>query len=148
MFSITFFKKSKNKEMFWHKKMTWKSKLCYFWPSNHRKLNPRNIFIVPFIELLPCLFTTKLCYAQLFKWGHSRVEWRKVVWPHIVFGPFYKWSGVLKPVPHLTFKLQSRCKIETHFCAHWYKILLVFEVPYRSRVKGMPRKKGKTTKSW
>ena len=24
-----------------------------------------------FIDLWPCLFTTKLSYAQLFKWGHS-----------------------------------------------------------------------------
>ena len=25
-----------------------------------------------FIDLWPCLFTTKLSYAQLFKWGHSK----------------------------------------------------------------------------
>ena len=29
-----------------------------------------------FIDLWPCLLTTKLSYAQLFKWGHSNVlEW-------------------------------------------------------------------------
>ena len=27
-----------------------------------------------FIDLWPCLFTTKLSYAQLFKWGHSNID--------------------------------------------------------------------------
>ena len=27
-----------------------------------------------FIDLWPCLFTTKLSYAQLFKWGHSTLS--------------------------------------------------------------------------
>ena len=30
-------------------------------------LNPENIFMAVFIDLWPCLFTTKLSYAQLFK---------------------------------------------------------------------------------
>ena len=29
--------------------------------------------MVIFIDLLPCLFTTKLCKAQLSKWGHSNL---------------------------------------------------------------------------
>ena len=35
---------------------------------------------------------------------------------------------------------ESRCNIEINIWAHFYKILLVFEVPYRPRVKGMPEK--------
>ena len=35
------------------------------------KPNSWKIFIAVFIDLWPCLFTTKLCYAQLLKWGHS-----------------------------------------------------------------------------
>jgi hypothetical protein len=30
-----------------------------------------------FIGLWPCLFTTKLSYAQLFKWGHSNLRERQ-----------------------------------------------------------------------
>ena len=37
---------------------------------------------------------------------------------------------------------ESRCNIEINVWAHFYKILLVFEVPYR------PQDKAKTTKSW
>ena len=36
--------------------------------------NPGNIFMAIFIDLWPSLFTTELCLAQLFKWGHSKVE--------------------------------------------------------------------------
>ena len=36
------------------------------------KPNRQNIFKAVFIDLWPCLFTTKLSYTQLFKWGHSR----------------------------------------------------------------------------
>ena len=42
--------------------------------------------------------------------------------------------------------LESRCKIEIHVWAHFYKILLVFEVPYWPRVKEMPGKKLKLPK--
>ena len=35
------------------------------------KPNRWNIFMDTFIDLWPCLFTTKLSYAQLFKWGYS-----------------------------------------------------------------------------
>ena len=35
---------------------------------------------------------------------------------------------------------ESRCNIEINVWAHFYKILLVFEVPYWPRVKGMPGK--------
>ena len=35
---------------------------------------------------------------------------------------------------------ESRCNIEINVWAHFYKILLVFEVPYRPQVKGMPGK--------
>ena len=34
--------------------------------------NNLNIFMAVFIDLWPCLFTTKVSYAQLFKWGHSK----------------------------------------------------------------------------
>ena len=42
---------------------------------------------------------------------------------------------------------ESRWNIEINVWAHFYKILLVFEVPYRPRVKWMSGK-AKTTKSW
>ena len=32
---------------------------------------------------------------------------------------------------------ESRCNIEINVWAHFYKILLVFEVPYQPQVKGM-----------
>ena len=35
---------------------------------------------------------------------------------------------------------ESRCNIEINFRAHLFEILLVFEVPYRTKVKGMPEK--------
>ena len=35
---------------------------------------------------------------------------------------------------------ESRCNIEINVWAHLYNILLVFEVPYQPRVKGMPGK--------
>ena len=35
---------------------------------------------------------------------------------------------------------ESRCKIKINVCAHFYKISLLFEVPYGPRVKGMPGK--------
>ena len=35
------------------------------------KPNHLDIFTAIFIDLWPCLFTTKLSYAQLYKWGHS-----------------------------------------------------------------------------
>ena len=35
---------------------------------------------------------------------------------------------------------ESRCNIEINVWPHFYKILLVFEVPYRPWVKGMPQK--------
>ena len=42
-----------------------------------------------FIELWPCLLTTKLNYAQLFKWGHSTYELFTVhfdpLWSTMVF---------------------------------------------------------------
>ena len=31
-----------------------------------------NIFMAVFMDLFPCLFTAKLSYTQLFKWGHSK----------------------------------------------------------------------------
>ena len=42
------------------------------------KPNRQNIFKAVFIDLWPCLFTTKLSYTQLFKWGHSRLHTRAV----------------------------------------------------------------------
>ena len=36
------------------------------------KPNCWKIFTAIFIDLWPCLFTTKFSYAQLFKWGHSK----------------------------------------------------------------------------
>ena len=41
---------------------------------------------------------------------------------------------------------ESRCNIEINVWAHFYKILSVFEVPYRPRVKGMPGKRLKLPK--
>ena len=35
---------------------------------------------------------------------------------------------------------ESKCKIEINISADFYKILLVFEVPYQPRLKGMPGK--------
>ena len=35
---------------------------------------------------------------------------------------------------------ESRCNIEINVRPQFYKILLVFEVPYQPRVKGMPGK--------
>jgi hypothetical protein len=35
---------------------------------------------------------------------------------------------------------ESRCSIEINVGPHFYKIFLVFEVPYGLRVKGMPEK--------
>ena len=35
---------------------------------------------------------------------------------------------------------ESRCNIEINVCDHFYKILLVFGVPYRPRVKWIPGK--------
>ena len=36
---------------------------------------------------------------------------------------------------------ESRCNFEINVWTHFYKILLVFEVPQRPRVKGMPLNK-------
>ena len=38
------------------------------------KPNCWNIFMAVFIDLWPCLFTTKLSYTQVFKWGHSNTH--------------------------------------------------------------------------
>ena len=50
-------------------------KTLIFYVFDHQfqiKPNRQNIFNAVFIELWPCLFTTKLSYTQLFKWGHSK----------------------------------------------------------------------------
>ena len=52
------------------------------------------------------------------------------------------------PAPHCVLKWgfyaniswESRCNIEIYVWAHFYKILLVFEVPYQPWVKGMSGK--------
>ena len=48
------------------------------------KPNHWNIFVAIFKDLWPCLFTTKLSYAQLLKWGF--LPWLRT------FGRFYLWS--------------------------------------------------------
>ena len=35
---------------------------------------------------------------------------------------------------------ESRCNIEINVWAHIYRILIVYEAPYRPQVEGMPRK--------
>ena len=42
--------------------------------------------------------------------------------------------------PGVDISWESRCNIEINVWAHFYKILLLFEVPYWPRVKGMPVK--------
>ena len=51
-----------------------------------------------FIDIWPCLFTSKLSYAQLFKWGHSKpcvclafidVLPDNAIWDHKIL---YKWE--------------------------------------------------------
>ena len=43
-----------------------------FWSPIPNQAKLQEIFMAVFIDIWPCLFTTKLSYAQLFKWGHSR----------------------------------------------------------------------------
>ena len=44
-----------------------------FWLWYQIEPNTCNIFKAVVIGLWSCLFTTKLCKAQLFKWGHTKV---------------------------------------------------------------------------
>ena len=55
---------------------------------------------------------------------------------------FWKIFLIDKPLwgPSLDISWESRCNIEINVWAHFYKILLVFEVSYPPWVKGMPVK--------
>ena len=49
-----------------------------FWRSIPNQAKSLEHFMAIFIDLWPCLFTTKLSYTQLFKWGHSNDHrWKK-----------------------------------------------------------------------
>ena len=62
-----------------YKKWLWKSELYYIWPSIPNQTKTYNIFMAVFIDHWPWLLTTKLSYAQLYKWGHSKcMQWQ--VW--------------------------------------------------------------------
>ena len=55
------------------------------------KPNCYNIFMAIFIDLWSCLFTTKLSYAQLFKWGHSSA--RAVSWKNATVLQIKIWNS-------------------------------------------------------
>ena len=60
-------------------KWLWKSEFCYIRPSLPNQAKYLEPFMAVFIDLWPCLLTTKLRYAQLFKWGHSSYLVRRMV---------------------------------------------------------------------
>ena len=72
-----------------------------------------------FIDLWPCLLTTKLSYAQLFKWGHSS---------HNVSLVFFVQSCAV--LEHIFFILITgiliSCMPPVHFCrwSLWYGLFL------------------------
>ena len=77
------------------------------------------------------------CWAKFDSFGAFSVDfWGIQIFP---FGP---------PPPALCVEMEfyadisweSRCSIEINVWDHFYKILLVFEVPYWPQVKGMPGK--------
>ena len=54
-----------------------------FWHSIPNQAKSLEYFYSVFVDLCPCLYTTKLSYTQLFKWGHPSlygfVPWRLVL---------------------------------------------------------------------
>ena len=77
--------------------------------------------VVVFIDLWSCLFTTKLSYAQLFKWGHSIPAGRswsfflnQTIWTFLIDGLF---SAIPSQI-RMTKKRQT----------HWHKNILEIEV--------------------
>ena len=82
------------------------------------KPNSQNIFMAVFIDLWPCLFTTKLSYAQLFKRGHSNDFGRKA-------------RLYIQSIPPCTCRLQVYlCKYKHSSCNKvFYLTRFSFETP-------------------
>ena len=72
---VVFFNEKKNikiRMIFYIEKWLCKSEFCYIWPSIPKQTKYLELLMAVFIDLWPCLITTKLSFAQLFKWGHSK----------------------------------------------------------------------------
>ena len=75
---------------------------------------------------------------------HFKSQGRRKVWKSVM--PVFFLVGIIPPPQcvemgcYAGISWESKCNIEIDVCAHFYKILLVFEVPYQPRVKWLPGK--------
>ena len=86
--------------------------------DNWYQIKPKgsDIFMTVFIDLWPCLFTTKLSYAHLFKWGHSISTSTYSVIQLYLVGAFYssaihcsstyfKWGTAIFQIKHINIHI-------------------------------------------
>ena len=68
-----------------------------------------------FIDLWPYLLTTKLCYAQLFKWGHSNMPICNPIFVTFSMILFYMGVVIFSYVTYLQFQIKCQGSMTTYF---------------------------------